>query len=415
MSSLPNSSKRLARTLFLAALALTALPAGSALAAPSEDDPPPAPPQLSLSTNSYDYGIVELNRGGQTTNLYLDNSGPDWVPIQISFDGADAPSFNSWDSCGGGVQGRNGCNITVQFNPNDPRDYDATLHVRSGDTDVATQLSGTGGLRQVTATPNPVDFGTTIVGESTTRSVTLQNTGNVFFQSMVAIPVGGDVGAFRLVEDGCSMRVLAPTVGCKLKLRFTPYEADNAEATLAIIGEGDPALITLRGVGVDEPEDDWAPAGPSAPTAASAVAKDKPAPDKPAAKAPATKRPARVAFNWRRGLPAPFHGSRVDLGIARCQGAPTCRVSVRAWFVTTATGEAAGTRTTSIRRATWWVGSGSPVALWIPRGLSGAPKRLIADLTTRAAGKPAGVQRLNVRLLEGIRRGGAVVAAPAKR
>lgn len=408
MSALPTHSKRLARAICLAAIALVALPAANAIAAPAEDDPPaPTPPPLSLNTGSYDYGLVELNRGGQQNSFWLNNSGPDWAPIQISIEGDDASAFNWWDSCGGGVQGWNGCNVSVQFNPNRAGEHHATLHVRSGDGDFTVALSGTGGLRQVTATPNPVDFGTVFVGDSATRSVTLQNTGNVFFQSMVAIPVGGDVGAFRLLEDGCSMRVLAPTVSCKLTLRFAPYEVDNAEATLAVIGEGEPTLITLRGVGADEPEIDPAPTGASAPAATPAVKAD----DKPAAPA---KKPARIAFNWRRGLPAPFQGNRVDLGIARCQGAPTCRVSVRAWFVTSADGEAAGTRTTSIRRATWWVGSGSPVALWIPRGLSGSPKRLIADLTTKAAGKPNGVQRLNVRLVEGVRRGGAVVGSAKK-
>jgi len=394
--------KRLGRALCLA-LMLGVLPA-SAAAAPAE-----APP-LSLSPGSHDFGIVELNRGGQQMGFWLNNSGPDWVPIHIEITGPDSSAFNYWDSCGGGVQQWSGCNVTAQFNPDAPRDYAATLRVSSGDSTFTAELSGTGGLRQVTATPNPVDFGTVTVGERSTRSVTLQNTGNVFFQSMVAIPVGGDVGAFRLIEDGCSMRVLAPTVGCKLKLAFEPYEADNAEATLAVIGEGDPALVTLRGIGVDAPAEEPAPDSGSAP--ASSSTNGTAHTDTGKAKAKPVRKSARVAFNWRRGLPAPFQGSRVDLGVARCVGAPTCRVSVRVWFVTAADGEAAGTRTTSVRRSTWWIGSGSPVALWIPQGLSGAPKRLIADLTTKAADRPVGHQRLNVRLLEGVRRGSAVVATP---
>jgi hypothetical protein len=392
------------------AVTLTAIPVAGALAAPSEDDParPAADPSLSLSPDAHDYGVVELNRGGQQMGFWLNNGGPDWVPIEVDVTGPDASAFNAWDSCGGGVLQWSGCNVTAQFNPDGPRDYAATLRVRSGDHAFTAELTGTGGLRQVTATPNPVDFGTVELGDSSTRSVTLQNTGNVFFQSMVALPVGGDVGAFRLVEDGCSMRVLAPSVGCKLKLAFEPYEADNAEATLAVIGEGDPALVTLRGVGVEPPEEPAAHAPGDAPARSAAGASAKA--DGGTAKPKTATKPARVVFNWRRGLPAPFLGSRVDLGVARCVGAPTCRVNVRAWYVTTADGLAAGTRTTSVRRATWWIGSGSPVALWIPHDLGGKPKRLVADLTTKAAGRPNGAQRINVRLLEGVRRGGVVVA-----
>ncbi len=377
------------------------------LAIPAAAQAAPVEPQLSLSPGSHDFGLVELNRGGQQMGFWLNNSGPDWVPVQVDVTGPDASAFSAWDSCGGGVLQWSGCNVTAQFDPDGPRDYAATLRVRSGDHSFTAELTGAGALRQVTATPNPVDFGTVELGDSATRSVTLQNTGNVFFQSMVALPVGGDVGAFRLVEDGCSMRVLAPTVGCKLKLAFTPYAADNAEATLAVIGEGDPALVTLRGVGVEPPEEPaHTPGDAATPTATGVSTRTHGGSVKPKT----AKKPARVAFNWRRGLPAPFQGARVDLGVARCVGAPTCRVSVRAWYVTTADGLAAGTRTTGVRRATWWVGGGSPVALWIPHDLGGEPKRLIANLTTKAAGRPSGSQRLNVRLLEGVRRGGVVVA-----
>jgi hypothetical protein len=376
----------------LVACVLLVLP-GAALAAPDEDPPPPPTPQLTINPGSYDFGIVELNRGGQQTGLNVQNVGVDWVQLSTQITGPDANAFwFAWDGCGGGnFSPGSSCGLGVQFNPSEPREYHATLKVSAGGVDFTAELTGTGGLRQVTATPNPVDFGTAVVGESVTRSVTMQNTGNVFFQSMVAIPVGGDVGAFRLIEDGCSMRVLAPTVSCKLKVRFTPYEAEHAEATLAIIGEGEPTLITLRGDGV-------------------AAAGDEPAAVEPKAK-PA-KKPARVAFNWRRGLPAPYQGNRVDLGVARCVGAPTCRVSVRAWLVTRGVGEAAGTRTTSVKRSTWWVGNGSSVSLWVPRDLAGSRARLVVDLRTKAAGRPVGVQRLNVRLLEGVRRGGAVVATP---
>jgi hypothetical protein len=380
----------------LVAFVLLVLP-GAALAAPDEDPPPPPAPQLTISPSSYDFGIVELNRGGLQTGFNVQNVGVDWASVNTQITGPDANDFwFAWNGCGGGsLSPGSTCGLGVQFNPYEPREYHATLRITSGDSEFTAELTGTGGLREVTATPNPVDFGTTKVGESATRSVTLRNTGNVFFQSMVAIPIGGDVGAFRLLEDNCSMQPLAPSLSCQLKLRFTPDEADSAEATLALIGEGNPTLITLRGVGVDGPKTD-----------SDAAAKPEKTKRKPAKKA------ARVAFNWRRGLPAPYQGNRVDLGVARCVGAPTCRVSVRAWLVTRGVGEAAGTRTTSVRRSTWWVGNGSSVSLWVPRDLGGSRARLVVDLRTKAAGRPVGVQRLNVRLLEGVRRGGAVVATP---
>jgi hypothetical protein len=425
MSPATTRRSRLARALGLlaATLALTALPAGTASAAPGP---------LSLNTSSYDFGTVELNRGGQSASFDVQNDGPDWVPVHISFSGDDASAFWTAWNCGGNVGPGLSCGIGVYFNPQQPRDYHATLHVSDGSGgEVTAALTGTGGLREVTATPNPVDFGTVTVGESSTRSVTMQNTGNVYFQSMVALPVGGHVGAFRVIEDGCSMSILAPSATCKMKLRFSPYEADNAEAMLAIVGEGEPALVVLRGVGVAAAATPAAPAtagsggGPAAsaaPSTGPAASSTGGAGDRPDAGERAErnakrrgKRPARVAFNWRRGLPAPYRRNRVDLGIARCQGAPTCRVSVQTWFVTrgSAADSSSRTRTTRVRRSTWWVGNGSRVALWAPRGLRVSPLRAIVTLRTKAAGRPDGVQRLNVRLLEGVRRGGAIVATPS--
>lgn len=378
-------------------LALLALPAGSAFAAPSEDDPPPPPPpapQFTVTPGAHDFGIVELDRGGQNYGFNVQNVGVDWAPIDVQIVGEDASAFwFDWNNCGGSLSPWATCGVGVHFNPSEPREYHATLRARSGDYDFTAELSGTGGLRQVTATPSPVEFGETAVGESATRTVAVKNTGNVFFQSMVAIPIGGDVGAFRLLADGCSMTPLAPSASCQLRIRFTPDDADNYDATLAMIGEGNPTLITLRGAGV----------APKAPTSAvPAETKRKKA-----------KKAASVSFNWRRGLPAPFQGNRVDLGVARCNGAPTCRVTVRASFV--ASDGHGGFRTTPMRRAIWWLGSGSSVSLWLPKTLAGKPVRLVVDLKTRAAGRPAGLQRLSAKLIQGIRRNGAVVATPAGR
>jgi hypothetical protein len=387
---LPNP---LARAGCLVLLALAALPAGGALAAPSQ--------QIS-GPSSYNYGTVDVNQGGSYQDVWFQNVSDHEAYVdgaQIS--GPDASAF--WinnDGCHnqGTLWAGNSCSVQVAYDPSDGGTHHATLTLRAVDSadqsshDYAVELTGTGGVLEVTATPSPLDFGTVEVGATATRSVTLTNTGNQFFQSMVAIPVGGDVGAFRVIEDGCSMVVLAPSIGCKLRLRFEPYAVDNFEAKLAIIGQGNPTLVTLRGVGraaaVGEPE---------------AVR---------GSKAKGAKKAAHVAFNWRRGLPAPYSGRRVDLGVARCKGAPACRVSVRAWFVTNAANSASGTRTTSVRRSTWWLASGSPVSLWVPRGLKGSPRRLVAVLRTSAAGRPVGVQRMNVRLVNGIRRNGAVVATP---
>jgi hypothetical protein len=402
--SLPHAARGLCLT-----LALFALPAGSALAAPAQ--------QISGPT-SYDFGTINVDQGGSYQDLWFQNNSDHEAYVDgAEISGPDAAAFRiNNDGCRnqGTLWSGNSCSIQVVYDPSDGEDHDATLVLRAVDSadmvgqDYSVALTGRGGVLQVTASPDPLDFGTVEVGESAIRSVTLNNTGNQLFQSMVAIPVGGDVGAFRVLEDGCSMVMLAPGIGCKMTLRFEPYVADNFEAKLAIIGQGNPTLVTLRGVGREA-----AAVGTVAHLVKNARPAKKAAPKKTAAKKAAPKKAARVAFNWRRGMPAPYSRHRVDLGVAHCKGAPSCRVTVRAWFVTRA--GSAATRTTRVQQTTWRLASGSRVSVKLPQLPKNSLRRLVVGLQTHASGLPKGVQRLNVRLIDGVRRGGAVFAAPAKR
>ncbi len=396
--SLPHAARGLCL-----ALALFALPAGSALAAPAE--------QMS-GPSSYDFGTINVDQGGSYQELWFQNNSDHEAYVdgaQIS--GPDAAAFRvNNDGCRnqGTLWSGNSCSVQVVYDPSDGENHDATLVLRTVDSadmsshDYSVALTGRGGVLQVTASPAPLDFGTVEVGESAIRSVTLSNTGNQLFQSMVAIPVGGDVGAFRVLEDGCSMVMLSPGIGCKMTLRFEPYVVDNFEAKLAIIGQGNPTLVTLRGVG-----------RAAAAETVGQLVKSSGTKKKGASKKAAPKKAARVAFNWRRGMPAPYSRNRVDLGVAHCKGAPSCRVTVRAWFVTR--GGSAATRTTRVQQATWRLTNGSPVSVKLPRLPKNSLQRLVVGLQTHASGLPKGVQRLNVRLIDGVRRGGAVFATPAKR
>ncbi|NLT04735.1 MAG: choice-of-anchor D domain-containing protein [Solirubrobacterales bacterium] len=404
MARTPSTARRALRGALLALAALVALPA-AASAAPSGS--------ASVNPTQHDFGVVEVDRGYQSNGFNVQNNSDGWIDVSVRIDGPDADAFwLDWNSCAGSLSPWSSCGLGVAFGPRDGRDYTATLIVESGGEELTATLRGTGGVRELTASPQPLDFGAVEVGQTAARSVALENTGNVFFQSMVAVPVGGAVGAFRVGEDGCSMRILAPGVGCSLKILFSPYEVDNAEATIAIIGEGEPSLVKVRGTGVAAPApaatpDEPAPATPAAPAAAPDAGDDR--------ETAPRKRNARVAFNWRRGLPAPFRNGRVDLGIARCVAAPSCRVHVRAWFVTNGARGARDLRASRPRKARWRIVGGRRAVVRIPRGLRGTPKRLIVDLRSKATGQAVGRQRLNVPLIEGFRRRGAVIASPTGR
>jgi Abnormal spindle-like microcephaly-assoc'd, ASPM-SPD-2-Hydin len=227
-----------------------ALPAALALLALSV---PSACARLSAQPSAQEFGIVGVDQGGQSVPIAIVNSGATGAQLgAATLDGRDAGAFRiDWDGCNGQLLAPGqGCTVQVGFTPSQMLGYAATLHVPSDDGDLPVALTGTGGVQQAAPSPALVDFGDADVGGGTTRSVTIRNTGNLPYQTIVAIPNRGDVGSFRVVRDGCSLEQVAPGDGCVLDVRFAPTAPGLAQATLTVInGSGAPVLVSLRGSG----------------------------------------------------------------------------------------------------------------------------------------------------------------------
>lgn len=130
---------------------------------------------------------------------------------------------------------------------------------------------------------------------------------------------------------------------------------------LPLVGDGDPHIAMLRGVG-SEP--------------ATAL----PAPATPA-------RGARVAFSRRFAAAHISRRRRVRLGRARCKGAPTCTVTVDTQFAV----KVDGARRAHLVRGpsqNWTVGRIRPVSIPLPRGVRGTVSRVILIMKTQAPGIP---------------------------
>lgn len=378
MSLLPRRTPAPALMLALALLALGATPASAA----------PAPSPLSAQPSAQDFGIVDANWGEQSTSIWMQNAGLDPIAVGSSWTAGASALRVSGDGCNGQLLASGqGCNVGVGFDPSDGSRSDATLHVPvAGAEDLEVPLTGVGGVHHVTITPETLAFGAVAVGEGATQAFALENDGNLPFQSIAALPSAGDVGAFRVVQDDCSLRQLLTGEACDVSVRFTPFAPGVATATLLLVGGNDaPTAVVLRGSGVVAAV--AAPAAPASPVATAATA---------TAAAPPV---ADVAFDARAGQAASFAHGRIDLGTARCVEVSRCRVTVRP-HVYAIGGDGAVVASVRSDVVLWNMrGTGRRATLALPAGLRGTPALLVATLRVRAAGLGVGTRTIVVSLV----------------
>ncbi len=267
----------------------------------------------------------------------------------------------------------------------------------------------------MTLEPATLDFGAVVAGESAVRSFALTSTGTLPFASFVTIPSGGDVGAFGVEHDGCSLQQLTTGTPCDVAVRFSPPSSGAYAATLLMIGgDGDPAIVPLKGSGLEAPAASGGDPGAASgdPSAASGGDSGPASGDPSAASGGASahvaaahaRRVVGVAFA-RGGRPARVAAGRVELGRARCAGAPRCRVVVRSRVYALV-----GSSAQAARRRARMTSARGDVVLWrlrtagrrvrvaIPPGLHGRPALLVARLRTHAPGRRTSTRLVAVRL-----------------
>lgn len=344
--------------------------------------------ELQLNPSAVDFGTARVNDCCSSQWIQIQNVGQADVPVDAtSIDGPDSSAF--WinnNSCNFTLAPGNSCSVEVRFQPSEGRQYDATFHAWSGPAEFTSSLTGLGGVADATLTPGTADFGDVEVGESKTVAITMTSTGNQPFGAFVDIINGGDVGQFRLMTDSCALVPLMPGDECRITVRFEPTSAGTYEAKLTSLGDGEPKVAVLRGVGVAPPRSAGGSGGGHGGSASSSSSSGS------------GPTPARVGFG-NRG-PARYYDGWAYLGRARCNGAPRCRVTVHSQYIVTFDGKSRPYLVRG-RTRTWTLTSGQRVLVPMPRSLKGDPSRVLLTLEVQAAGHPTGVQYRSVRLAPG--------------
>lgn len=202
---------------------------------------------LILSTDNFTFSDTLV---GQEVSLQIQvtNLGQP-TPLNITT-GVD--TFAATHNCGTSLGTNQSCIVNVRFVPNAGISYSGTLSVTplTGIKKTAS-LSGSGLGAALTATPNPVNFGSVEMSKYADQTFTITNTGNR--EAILATPQITNT-AFSVSANNCAA-TLAPGQFCSVTLRFTPNTAgDNADNMKLVANTGAGNTVTtvpLRGKGLN--------------------------------------------------------------------------------------------------------------------------------------------------------------------
>ena len=211
-----------------------------------------APGALVIAPSPRDFGSVVVGASSGDVAFTVTNSGAaaTGVPV-VALAGGDASQFAiASNGCTAALAGGASCTVQVHFTPTSAGAKNALLGAAATPGGmVAAPLTATGLAQAVlTLSPTPQDFGTVVVGSSSSDVVfTVTNSGGVA-SGVPAVSLGGaDAGDLAITTSGCTAAI-APGASCTVRVRFTPTTAGTKAATLGVTASpGGAASATLSG------------------------------------------------------------------------------------------------------------------------------------------------------------------------
>ena len=210
-----------------------------------------APSTLGLSPASLDFGNVLV--GSSATLPIRVNNGSSLPAIFRSI--TPTGDYSLSDDCpspGAQLAPSAGCTLQVTFKPSQPGPRTGTVSIATSITTLAltANLTGTGTQSHLQANPSSLSFGDTLLGASTSLTLSLTNNGTA--------PVSGlslsTLSDFAITKP-CAVTTLAPGAACTITLTFTPKAAGARPGGLTAISSdpGSPMTVSLSGNGTLSP------------------------------------------------------------------------------------------------------------------------------------------------------------------
>ena len=200
---------------------------------------------LTAVPNPLVFAAQEINTTSAPSILKIGDAGSAVLNISgISVTG----DFAETSQCGQNVSPGSQCTVNVTFTPTATATRTGTLLIsdNAANSPQTVKLSGFATSGAVSLSSSSLDFGSVVVGTTSTQTVTLSNPAQSPLD-ISSIQAGGNYA----VSDTCGSVVNAGA-SCTLTVSFTPSALGVSVGTGAITdtGPGSPQTITLTGTGV---------------------------------------------------------------------------------------------------------------------------------------------------------------------
>jgi hypothetical protein len=206
---------------------------------------------LGATPSTLDFGTVPTG-ANKTISVSIVNTGTSAVTITGStppsapFSATGFPANGSTLAAGASVA------VSVTYTPTATGTQTGFLSVASNAGSVTVPITGAAvtGAAHLTITPNPLSFGSVVVGQSSTQTFDITNTGNITLTLTKAAPPVGVFNTSTPVSEG---QQLAPGDVIHQSVTFTPTATGAQSAVYSITGDdGQGAvLVQLTGTGVN--------------------------------------------------------------------------------------------------------------------------------------------------------------------
>ena len=213
-------------------------------------------PVAVLGATTVGFDRVAVGSTGVVRTVQLRNAGGAALTLTAAafrLVGADAASFSQTNDCPESLAPNAVCTITLRFAPATFGAKSATLSVASNAPSgaVSASLAGTGTQAVLSVSTESLDFSDQVISiMSSTRAVTLTNSGNVAATLSPVVLAGEDAAAYALTST-CGA-TLVEGQSCTVNLTFTPATLGGKSAVLKITGDGISKDVFVSGFGVND-------------------------------------------------------------------------------------------------------------------------------------------------------------------